>query len=85
MPEGDPKTLMRHLALDFRSWESLLLVGHEPYLSKLTGVLVADQSVAMDLKKGGLCQLQAASLTYGRCATLQALYPPKALRKISST
>ena len=82
-PDADPKSLIRRLALDFRSWETLLLVGHEPYLSQLVSVLIAGQPVALDFKKGGLCQLQAAALTYGRCATLEAWYPPKALRKIA--
>lgn len=83
-PDGDPKTLVRHLALDFRSWESLLLVGHEPYLSKLISTLVAGHPEAqLDFRKGGLCRLNAPSLAYDRCATLEWWLPPKVLRKLS--
>src|SRR3954468_1964239 len=33
--DGDPKALMHHLAVDYRSGDRLMLVGHDPYLSKL--------------------------------------------------
>jgi phosphohistidine phosphatase len=82
-PDGDPKTLMRHLALDFRAWETVLLVGHEPYLSKLMGMLIGGADVKIDFKKGGLCLLAADSLAYGACATLEWLVPPKLLRKLT--
>src|SRR5438552_545120 len=62
---GDPQRLMRHLAQDYLSKEKLLLVGHEPYLSRLVSVLIgAEKPLALDFKKGGLCKLAADSLTY---------------------
>jgi phosphohistidine phosphatase len=80
-PDGDIKGLIRHLALDFRSWESILLVGHEPYLSRLIALLVTGQADAeLELKKGGLCALSADSLTPGRCARLEWILTPKQLR-----
>jgi len=82
IPDGDPKALMRHLALDFRTWESILLVGHEPYLSKLIGLLISGHDVTINFKKGGLCLLKADSLTYGCCATLEAFLTPKMLKKL---
>jgi phosphohistidine phosphatase len=82
--DGDPKGLVRHLALDYRSWESILLVGHEPYLSSLISMLVTGSPEAdMELKKGGLCRLSADSLTYGKCATLEWWLTPKLLRKLA--
>jgi phosphohistidine phosphatase len=82
--DGDPKMLMRHLALDYRSWESLMIVGHEPYLTDLLGTLIGGlNGIAFDLKKGGLCKLTAESLTYGRCATLEWFVTPKILKKLS--
>jgi phosphohistidine phosphatase len=79
--DGDPKALMRHLALDFRSWESIMLVGHEPYLSRLIGTLIAGEApVALQMDKGGLARLSADSLTYGPCATLEWLLPAKLLK-----
>jgi phosphohistidine phosphatase len=58
--------------------ESVLLVGHEPYLSGLISLLVAgDASFAVVMKKGGLCKLSTDSLEPGRCAALEWLLTPK--------
>src|SRR4029077_14144980 len=38
--DGDPERLMHHIALDYLSRDKLLLVGHEPYLSRLISVLI---------------------------------------------
>ena len=82
--DGSPERLVRHLALDYLTGEDLLLVGHEPYLSQLVSVLVgAKGRLDLDLKKGGLCKLTAAALTYGRCATLEWWIPPKVLRQLA--
>jgi phosphohistidine phosphatase len=82
--DGDPKALVRHLARDFRTWESILLVGHEPYLGRLAGTLTAGSpEVSLTLKKGGICLLAADALTYGRCATLEWLIPPRILRRLA--
>ena len=83
MPDGDPKALMRHLALDFRAWETVLLVGHEPYLSKLIAVLIGGADAQFRLQKGRpVLSGRRRTLTYGRCATLEWLIPPKILRKL---
>ena len=74
---------MRHLALNFRSWESILLVGHEPYLSQLISVLIGGEKMRVDFKKGGLCGLSADSLAYGKCATLEWLMTLKILRALA--
>jgi phosphohistidine phosphatase len=81
--DGDSKGLVRHLARDFRSWETVLLVGHEPYLSQLIAVLIGgNPAISLDLKKGGLCKLAADSLTYDRSATLEWWLPPKILKNL---
>jgi phosphohistidine phosphatase len=60
--------------------ENLLIVGHEPFLSQLIGVLVAgDASLSLDMKKAGLCKLSIEQLSYGRCATLEWLLTPAQL------
>jgi len=60
--------------------ENLLLVGHEPFLSQLIGMLVAgDASIQVTLRKGGLCKLSIEQLNYGRCARLEWLLTPAQL------
>jgi phosphohistidine phosphatase len=82
--DGDPQQLVRNLALDYRTGDSLLLVGHEPYLSRLISVLIgAKDPLAIDLKKAGLCKLAADSLTYGPCAALEWLLTPKLLKSVT--
>ena len=56
---------------------SIALVGHEPMLSELTGILIGGGSV--DLKKGAVARLDVRALTRGG-ATLRWLLPPKVLR-----
>ncbi len=80
---GDPEALIRDLASREEALASVLLVGHEPYLSELVSVLIAgDAGAGIMLKKGGLCMLSAESLRFGRCATLEWLLTPSQLEKL---
>jgi len=64
--------------------ESVLLVGHEPYLSGLISLLVSGkEGFAVVMKKGGLCKLSTESLKHGRCATLDWLLTPKQMALMS--
>ncbi len=73
--DGDAEELIAELGkLDATS---ILLVGHEPYLSELIShLLVGDASLDVTMKKGGLCKLTVGMLKYGKCATLDWLVPP---------
>lgn len=80
-PDGDPKTLIQQLNELKPASENVLLVGHEPYLSQLIARLISGGSAtAIDLKKGGLCRLEAEPLRFGRCATLTWLLTPKQMK-----
>jgi phosphohistidine phosphatase len=80
-PEGSPKDLIDELKKRYGKQKRLLIVGHEPYLSRLISLLISgDTSISIDLKKGGLCKLSADPLRYGRCATLESLLTPRLLR-----
>jgi phosphohistidine phosphatase len=58
-------------------FESVLLVGHEPYLSDLISMLlVGDGSLPLTMKKGGICKLSIGTLKYGKCASFEWLLPP---------
>jgi len=77
-PDGNPKALVRQLNELKPVPENVLLVGHEPYLSRLLALLTTGETgMAIDLKKGGLVKLEAESLRLGRCATLVWLLTPR--------
>jgi len=81
VPNGNALELIREL--NDEKPQSVLLVGHEPYLSGLISVLVTGESnAAIELKKGGLCKLSADRVAYGQCATLNWLLTPKQLRSL---
>jgi phosphohistidine phosphatase len=57
---------------------SVLIVGHEPYLTGLISLLcVGGPGLPVQLKKGALCRLDIGTLTAHRCATLEWLVQPK--------
>jgi len=78
-PGADPAELVSEL--NRKKPKSVLLVGHEPDLSRLISALISGHPDAgIELKKGGLCKLTADQLTLGRSATLNWLLTPKQLR-----
>jgi phosphohistidine phosphatase len=80
-PGGSPKSLIRQLNEMKPAPGNVLLVGHEPYLSRLVSlVTTGGTDLMMDFKKGGLCRLETEKLGYGRCATLAWLLTPKQMR-----
>jgi phosphohistidine phosphatase len=77
---GNPKLLLQQLNELRPKPKNILLVGHEPYLSKLIALLTTgNTNMEIDLKKGSLCKLEAETLRYGRCATLVCLLAPRHL------
>lgn len=77
-PGGNPKLLIQLIG-DLRPRpKNVLLVGHEPYLSRFIALLTAgNTNMEIDLRKGSLCTLETESLRYGRCATLVSLLAPR--------
>jgi phosphohistidine phosphatase len=60
--------------------ENILIVGHEPCISQLIGILIAgDPDLDIEIKKAGLCKLSVDQLKYGRCARLEWLLTPSQL------
>lgn len=75
---GDGKKVVDQLKGTYRSAHSVLLVGHEPYLSQFISVLLTGGTdLSLTLKKGGLCKLTVERLRYGRCARLESLMTPR--------
>jgi phosphohistidine phosphatase len=82
-PEGDPRQLIALLRTDYRERQDVLLVGHEPYLSRLISTLLTGgPNLAVEMKRGGLCSLRVETLRFGRCAILVSLLSPRQLRRL---
>jgi phosphohistidine phosphatase len=82
-PGGEPKRLIADLNRAGPSSEDVLLVGHEPDLSRLISLLVTGGTgLQMDFKKGGLCKLEAEELRAGQCAILVWLLTPRQMKQI---
>ncbi|HVU09377.1 MAG TPA: phosphohistidine phosphatase SixA [Verrucomicrobiae bacterium] len=81
MPDGDATMLIHQLNRLKPSPKNLLLVGHEPYLSRLISLLISgEENAALDFKKGGLCKLEVENLRAGKCAMLVWLLTPKQMK-----
>jgi len=82
-PAGSPAVLFRQLSRLKPSPSRLLLVGHEPDLSRLISrLLTGGLELQLDFKKGGLCKLEVETLRDGKYAKLVWLLTPKQLRSI---
>jgi phosphohistidine phosphatase len=80
-PEGNSKQFIEELKRKHGEKERVLIVGHEPGLSRLISVLTSGQArTSIELKKGALCKLTAEALEYERCATLEWLLTSRQLR-----
>ena len=80
-PGGDTASLFRQIERMKPVPERLLLVGHEPDLSRLVSLLVTGGApLPMDFKKGGLCKLDVEKLSAGKCATLAWLLTPRQMK-----
>jgi len=83
-PAGSPRQLLVALHTDYRERQEVLLVGHEPYLSRLISTLLTGgPNLSVVMKKGGLCTLDVETLRFGRCASLVSLLTPSQLRCLS--
>ena len=84
IPDGNPELLIGEIN-EKHSVDSLAMVGHEPHLSSLIGLLTSEGSrLALTLKKGGVCHLSADDLHHqDHRATLEWLLTPGILMQIS--
>ena len=77
---GDPERLIAEMQANHSAADRIMIVGHEPYLSLLTSVLLTGHSdLDIIMKKGGIAKLRIGELTYGRCATLEWLLTPSSI------
>ena len=85
IPLGNPELLVGEIN-ENHTVDSLAIVGHEPHLSSLIGLLTAESAkLEITLKKGGVCHLSADDLHHqDHRATLEWLLTPGILMEISN-
>lgn len=87
LPELSPQTPIEELAARlsaFRELKNLLLVGHEPLLSKTAAYLLArEKELRIELKKGGLCRVELEGLPAENRALLHWMLTPRQLRALA--
>jgi phosphohistidine phosphatase len=82
-PEGN-KTALYHNLSSFKEGTSILLVGHNPYLSEMVSEVVTDEKhVRIDLKKGGIVRIRVMAIAPKIKGELRWLITPRLLRLIS--
>jgi phosphohistidine phosphatase len=81
--EERPEAILEKIEQSYKNASSLLLVGHEPYLTQFISLLLSgDQKIRINLKKGGLCKLTLDKISAPPAATLNWLLTPGQLEKI---
>ncbi len=62
----------------------VMLVGHEPDLSRIAARLLGSTGLRVGFKKGGLCTIEVASLPQTTPGTLLWLLTPRQLRQLGT-
>ena len=81
-PEGSKLQLYKKLS-NLKQESSVLIVGHEPYLSELVGEAVSGGNSRIDLKKAGLIRIRTTAFIPKIQGELRWLLTPKHLKRIS--
>jgi phosphohistidine phosphatase len=82
--EAEPKAVIDEINENFSNLTEVVLVGHEPFLSRLISVLLSGKDdMSIDLRKGGFCKLSVKNLCFGRCASLDWLMTPRQLVRLA--
>jgi phosphohistidine phosphatase len=81
-PGGSQRKLLEGLAR-FGANDTVVLVGHEPYLGKLTTLLLFGAALSLSLKKAGACSIVIEGAPRPGAGELQWLLAPRILRRVS--
>ena len=81
-PEGNRLELYSVLS-NLKQDSTVLIVGHEPYLSELVGEAISQTGCRIDLKKGGLARITVLSALPKIRGELRWLLTPKHLKKMA--
>ena len=80
-PSGSSRDALRFLQ-DFHTDETVILVGHEPDLGKLAGVMVFGAPAPIALKKAGACAVSFDGAPRPGQGSLLWFVPPRTLRAL---
>ena len=82
-PEGNRSALYQKLS-SFKEGTSILVVGHNPYLSEMVSEMITDEKYGrIDIKKGGIVRIRVTSATPKLKGELRWLITPRLLRLMS--
>lgn len=81
-PEGNKLQLYSKLS-NLKQDSSVLIVGHEPYLSGLAGEAISNGECKIDLKKAGLIRIRVTHTLPKLKGELRWLLTPKHLKRIA--
>lgn len=83
LPMSEPGDMIGEINEKY-SVDELMLVGHEPSLSRLASVLLSgNPEISINLKKGGVCCLSVDDLHYDHRAVLEWLVTPRISIRVS--
>ena len=80
-PEGNKLQLYNKLS-NLKQDSSVLIVGHEPYLSELIGEAISSVGCRIDLKKAGLARIRVINNLPKLKGELRWLFTPKHLKRM---
>jgi phosphohistidine phosphatase len=80
-PEGNKLQLYNKLS-NLKQDSSVLLVGHEPYLSELIGEAISSAGCRIDLKKAGFARIRVINSLPKLKGELRWLLAPKHLKRM---
>jgi phosphohistidine phosphatase len=84
IPEAEPRAVIDEINENFSGLGQIVLVGHEPFLSRLISMLLSGRDdVSIELRKGGFCKLSIKTLVFDKCATLDWLLTAKQLARLA--
>ncbi|MGD0812432.1 MAG: phosphohistidine phosphatase SixA [Verrucomicrobiota bacterium] len=82
--EAEPKEVIDEINENFSELADIVLVGHEPFMTRLISVLLSGrEDLSIELRKGGFCKLSVKKLSFGRCACLEWLMTPRQLARLA--
>ena len=81
-PDGDRESLYRKLAR-IETSSSIVVVGHEPYLTSMIGEIIGAPDARLVLKKGGVAKVRVASFSPRISGELRWLLTPKLMARMS--